>query len=459
VTEKSKPQSDQQSNVVRMIKKMQESPGAVATLAALIEAERTKAGKLKRQHAYHVFANKLCGYPLGDIFIKEALDHHKFVVITDPAKQKILCELLDGDVIKEIDNQCLKSTVHHAALSLMANKPSQEQIDFLFTEKDCDSVAKEVLNIFLSFNQNKVKPFRFKSDPGYCYARLGFDPAPGPTPRFDMIRDSLTSPEMFDCLRWFIGDLFREGKPAEKILWIYGKGGNGKGSLLDMLKSVFSSAYITLPKMDKFWIAALVGKRICVGDDLSDTRLLEDDDIKTLSGGHEASVRRMGQVAVNMPLPVSFIFTSNELPHFSGKPAQKRRLIYAAFHDRPGEEDPTFKPDLVREASAIIYDCLAYRAAHDTHPKQDLSALEDESNSDLVSLLDDRRLIYGKGYKTDVNDFWDLIGKGLPIKKDKKSDIIRLLKNKPFNVEKIRCHCSERKRPVWQFVGVKIKRY
>lgn len=459
MTEKSKPQSDQQSNVVRMIKKMQSSTGSVATMAAIIETERTQSGKLKRQHAYHVFANKLCGYPLGDIFIKEKLEHHKILVITDPSKQKILCELLDGDVVLEVVNPCLKSTVHHAVLSLMESKPSESQRDFLFTEKECDIVAKEVMNIFLSFNQNKVKTFRFKSDPGYCYSRLSFDPAPGPTPRFDMLRDSLTSPEMFDCLRWFIGDLFREGKPSEKILWLYGQGGNGKGSLLEMLKSVFGTSYGTLPDLDKYWTAALVGKRICVGDDMSNTFILEDKDVKSISGGHGRSVRRMGKVAVDMELPVSFIFTSNERPHFSGKPAQKRRLVYVEFNDRKGDEDVKFKEELILEAAAIIYDCLAYRAAHDTHPKQDLSALEDESNSSITEILDSQKLEYGKNYRTDTGNIWALFNNGWPLKQGKKSDIIRLLKNKPYEVEKMKCYCPERKRSVWQFVGVKIKQY
>lgn len=74
----------------------------------------------------------------------------------------------------------------------------------------------------------------------YASKRLPYSLSNGPTPNYDLLMDTLYSPEERDKLEWAIGSIFTgDSKKLQKFIVLYGEGGTGKSTVLNIIQSLF----------------------------------------------------------------------------------------------------------------------------------------------------------------------------------------------------------------------------
>jgi len=113
-----------------------------------------------------------------------------------------------------------------------------------------------------------------------------------------------------------LGYMLMTGNPLQKIVLLYGEGGNGKGTLLRVLREMLGRASyssISLHQLvdDRFASAGLYGKIANISGDLSSKFLSDPQILKEITGGDSISAsRKFGQSFEFVPYAVP-VFASN----------------------------------------------------------------------------------------------------------------------------------------------------
>lgn len=114
-----------------------------------------------------------------------------------------------------------------------------------------------------------------------------------------------------------IGYLLMTGNPFQKIFLFYGEGGNGKGTLMRVLRAMlgrenYSSLSMHQLVDDKFASSGLYGKTANISGDLSSKFLADPQILKEITGGDSiAASRKFGQYFEFVPYAVP-VFASND---------------------------------------------------------------------------------------------------------------------------------------------------
>lgn len=114
-----------------------------------------------------------------------------------------------------------------------------------------------------------------------------------------------------------IGYLLMTGNPLQKIILFHGEGGNGKGTLMRVLRAMLGRASyssVSLHQLvdDRFASSALYGKIANISGDLSSKFLSDPQILKEITGGDSISAsRKFGQSFEFVPYAVP-VFASNE---------------------------------------------------------------------------------------------------------------------------------------------------
>ena len=179
-------------------------------------------------------------------------------------------------------------------------------------------------------------------------------------------------------LRWF-GYCLTGLVNEEKVLFIHGKGGNGKGTLLKLVMSCFGNYAITLP------VTAIIESgrskdagaatpelnglekcRFAAVDELPQAAKLNVAQFKSLSGGDKIAIRRLHEEFHNIDQTHKLMLSGNYLPTFNDArdPGLLRRLFVIYFL-----ADFTLNPDrhlkeklLTPEARNAFLTLLVYEA-------------------------------------------------------------------------------------------------
>lgn len=127
-----------------------------------------------------------------------------------------------------------------------------------------------------------------------------------------------------------LGYLLMTGNPLQKIFMIYGPGGNGKGTLLRVIRHMlgrenYSSISMHQLVDDRFATSGLYGKIANISGDLSSKFLSDPQILKEITGGDAISAsRKFGHSFEFVPYAVP-IFASNEFFRTSDTSAGWRR--------------------------------------------------------------------------------------------------------------------------------------
>ena len=81
----------------------------------------------------------------------------------------------------------------------------------------------------------------------YATAQLPYTPSPGPTPAFDEMFERLYSPHELEKIMWFIGALLTNSMAKiEKFMFLYGRAGSGKGTVIKVMMMLFEGYFGTI---------------------------------------------------------------------------------------------------------------------------------------------------------------------------------------------------------------------
>lgn len=146
----------------------------------------------------------------------------------------------------------------------------------------------------------------------------------------------------------------------QQMLFLRGPGGNGKGTLARMLRSMHDpnavgSVGIT-DLNDERKRTSLVGKLVNISGEQSRLNLVSDTYLKKITGGDPIDVRRLyGETRNNVVLAVRFLELVNEMPATSDSSyALKRRIIILDCPNKVTEPDRDLDRKLQAERPGVL---------------------------------------------------------------------------------------------------------
>lgn len=439
-------EQDDKKNVIDIssIIKAQSAPNEIKTMVRFIEASRNKSNRLKRTHVAAIYADAMLGGPIGHQYLP-GLKFQPFVILADALGQKQICEVKDQDVLIRKDKQWLRSTVAWAGAKACQSFDTASMVaDFHLAAKDVDSVVSTILDTCSYIKDSAVEPFRWLSEPGYCWSRCAFDPTPydeNSTPAYLKLFDgTLAHDDMLITLESFLGAVFTKGVMPERFLWVYGPANAGKGSVLNVARHIMGSAFSTpsfntAQMSSQHWTASLVGKRLAVGTDVNNTTIVHDDNFKAMTGGDSVNIRPLYKDAYTERLPVLFAITSNKRPKFKGEDYVQRRIAYVEFKERESNShapDESIKKAVLDEAPYIVSRWLDAYRKYPSIPNAEhaLGALAEEVSADDLDVFDKEyngrpRFIFGPDKRMKPARLWEILDEKNAFKQ---SDLLQVLK-------------------------------
>ena len=146
-----------------------------------------------------------------------------------------------------------------------------------------------------------------------------------------------------------------------KFFIFVGDGGNGKGTLLEIIRKILGRKNVTGMSIselaDERYLPSFKGMLANLGDDVQD-QAINDKDMKTLkniSTCDYISSRELYKGAENLYFTGSLIFTSNHiLKSWEKGESYKRRVVWLPMYTKVTKKDPKFITNLTSE-SALRY--------------------------------------------------------------------------------------------------------
>lgn len=143
-----------------------------------------------------------------------------------------------------------------------------------------------------------------------------------------------------------------------KLAIFVGGGGNGKGTLLQIIKRILGSnncSNLSIKQMsDERYLSAMIGKLANLGDDLEEEYISKDAIklLKNISTCDPIEVRRLYELPQRVELTGSLIFTSNHILKAREKgESWKRRVDWIPMYPIPKKKDPDFIKKLTTPAA------------------------------------------------------------------------------------------------------------
>ncbi len=142
-------------------------------------------------------------------------------------------------------------------------------------------------------------------------------------------------------------------RAISKFFFFVGDGGNGKGTLLQIIRKILGNENISSLSVeqlaDERYVYALLGKLVNLGDDVEDAPIngREMRTLKNISTADNISLRPLYKAPVFTSLSTTLIFTTNHvLKSFEKSEAYKRRVVWCPMYNKPKKPSATFISDI-----------------------------------------------------------------------------------------------------------------
>jgi hypothetical protein len=211
----------------------------------------------------------------------------------------------------------------------------------LFSKKAFQFTAKHALECAKSWELSaypceQPKAFLWKNEPGITFNRLPWDYYESigkPYPMWEELLSRIKINKSAFCE--FIASIFFEDSYNQQYLWLNGQGGDGKGTILNVLQRIFGQLFYAgicpgerVEKEKFLW--PMYGCRVISFDDIKSThlKLPTYDWFMSLTGGMEISIRAHYKKPVSVRFNSKIICTANGEPQISSERSDLRRLVY-----------------------------------------------------------------------------------------------------------------------------------
>lgn len=324
------------------------NPVDVDVNAEATPEKKPKKDKIKKIDLYMSFAHLIQRKPMSPQWKPFPYIFH---VLKDKSGIHQYLEELENQVLIHIDRQRIVDSLtryfHDHCLHIQGTdlKPEDFQNSVKYWASITDSLAQEIV------------PVRSRSNYGYTWHKLPFDPQRGGHPTWDEMLGRMTNSEGF--MAW-VASLLDAQADRQQYVWLYGEGRNGKGSIARFLTKLLGPAvaWESVPEeSNRFWTSGILGKRLVIFDDCERYTFPSSGMCKTLTGGSDVRIERKNMPSFTGRLDCKFLFTSNTNPKLSSTEADMRRAIYCELGRISKQFDRSYEDYLWAEAPHFVYSC------------------------------------------------------------------------------------------------------
>ncbi len=173
----------------------------------------------------------------------------QFYAVLDPetgmwsTNQQDLYRIIDDEIYRYVDKHCKEdgfgvtrdTNGHEVILKLVDDSKSRMLIEFNKWFNNLPPNHNYIpLDSDLTFLSDKVDATMYRSK------RLPYDLVDGDTSAYDRVMSVLYDEQNREKIEWAIGSVLSgDSKKIEKMIVIYGKGGTGKSTVLDLIQEIF----------------------------------------------------------------------------------------------------------------------------------------------------------------------------------------------------------------------------
>lgn len=193
-----------------------------------------------------------------------------------------------------------------------------------------------------------------------------------------------------------------------KFFIFVGDGGNGKGTLLTIIRSILNrkncSGLSIADMTDERYFVTMQGKLVNLGDDIEDEPINNKQMkvLKNISTCDFVSTRQLFKQASEVEMTLSLIFTSNHiLKSWEKGESYKRRVMWLPIYTKPAKKEKNFIQKLTTKESLEYWIKLIIEAYERLHTNEDFTnskivekfnaQYHEENNNFLLYLQDFKR--------------------------------------------------------------------
>lgn len=250
----------------------------------------------------------------------------------------------------------------------------------------------------------------------------------------EFLSQILPDEETREALLLFLGYCLTGSVREEKALFINGKGGNGKGTLMKVLKTalgtfatpfrieaILAGTYNKDGEAPSPEIAKLLWQRVAIAEEIPAGRRLDTAKFKLLTGGDPLPIRKLHCDPTVIENPThKMIFSGNYLPELddTGDIGLRRRLLNVPFTQdftgakcNPKLKEELLKPDALTGCLSLLVDyCLKYQKQGLLISQEMKNAREEYlAENDIVSRFVEETCVFDINGSISRKEFLDRI--------------------------------------------------
>lgn len=214
-------------------------------------------------------------------------------------------------------------------------------------------------------------------------------------------------------------------KNLAKFFIFIGDGGNGKGTLLTIIRNILGSRNVSSLSIKNLaherYFPSLKGKLANLGDDIEDEPINNErmKVLKNISTADDVSMRMLYKEAENIRLKTTLIFTSNSMiKSFEKGDSFQRRIMWLPMFSKPKEKDKHFLSKITDDKAIEYWVKLAVQGYMRLYENEEFTVskkvneyneMYHEENNNLIAFCEDHNRNDFLGLKSkDVNEKYEI---------------------------------------------------
>lgn len=290
------------------------------------------------------------------------------VLVMDMARR--ICRLVateareDPEAGQESTRRKLAARISSAATAAAVERLARGAPEHLSDARiwDSDPYLLNTPGGAVELRTGRLRPHRRED---YCTKITKATPR-GRSERWERFLERVTTPEIAAYLKRLAGYALTGSTQEECFTYLYGQGGNGKGTFLNTLTSIMGD-YAIVTSAETFLetrhdrhpteIAKMQGARLVAAQEVDEGARWNEARLKELTGRDPITARFMRKDEFTFLPQLTLIFAGNHRPQLKSTDAAIRRRFHLVPFEQQipeSERDPRLKDNLLAEADAIM---------------------------------------------------------------------------------------------------------